>query len=97
MGNAQALMRAFEIFVTPPLGSGKYLFYLRPKIAHHLGRKPLSFHSVSFGQDRYAFYLQRMAEIALEIQGEDPELPATVSGPPSTFSNALDTVRTFVH
>jgi len=58
--------------------------------------KPLSFHSVSFGPDCSVPVLRRMAEVALEVQESvcgNPELPAAVSGPPSSFTSALDTVR----
>ena len=93
-------MRTFDVFVSPQSDSGKSLFYLRAKIAHHLGRKPLSFHSVSFGPDKSVPVLQRMAKIALDVQegnaGENPGLPAAVSGPPSSFAYALSTVRTYV-
>jgi hypothetical protein len=88
-------MRTFDIFVSPPPGSGKSHFSLRPKIAHHIGRKPLSFHSVSFGPDGDVPVLQRMADIARGVQ-ENAQLPAAVSGPPSSFADALDTVRTYL-
>ncbi|KAF8490260.1 hypothetical protein F5888DRAFT_1133448 [Russula emetica] len=56
---------------------------------------PLSFHAISFGNVRYTFTLQRMAQLALEIQNNaprDPLLPAE-SIIPSSFTTALDTVR----
>jgi hypothetical protein len=98
MGKARSLMIKFEVFVKPPSVLGKPLLYLRPKIAHHLRRKPLSFHSVSFGPDYSIPLLRRMAQVALEEQEnacQTPGLPAAVSGPPSSFANALDTVRTY--
>lgn len=58
--------------------------------------KPLSFHSVSFGPDSSVPTLQRMAQIALEVQEgapQHPGLPAGASAPPSSFATALDTVR----
>jgi len=57
--------------------------------------KPLSFQSVSFSPDASVPVLQRMAEIALEVQvnaRQRPGLPAAVSGPRSSFTNALNTV-----
>ena len=95
MGKAQSLMRTFDVFVSPPLGSGKSLFYLPSMIAHCLGRKPLSFHSVSFGTDTNVPVLRRMAETARQVQ-ENAWLPAAGSGPPSSFAYALNTVRTYV-
>jgi len=64
-------------------------------IATSLGR-PLSFHSVSFSSDRSSAILQRMADIALQAQENacrSAGIPAAVSGPPSSFTNALDTVQ----
>lgn len=58
--------------------------------------KPLSFHSVSFGPEFSVPLLRKMAQIALDVQEnacQDPGLPAAVSGPPSSFATALDTVR----
>src|ERR1700761_831031 len=58
-------------------------------------RKPLSFHSVSFGQDSSSSTLRRMAQLALEVQNNAPRGrgPATTSIP-SSFTVALDTVST---
>ena len=61
-------------------------------------RKPLSFHAVSFGNAKSAHILQRMAQLALEIQDnapQDPLLPAA-SVIPSSYTTALDTVSTCV-
>lgn len=61
-------------------------------------RKPLSFHAVSFGDVNYSYTLERMAQLALEIQNNaprDPLLPAE-STIPSSFTTALDTVSTHV-
>jgi hypothetical protein len=57
-------------------------------------RKPLSFHSVSFGPDS-ASSLRRMAKLALEIQNNVPRDPlrSATKSIPSTFTTALDTVR----
>ncbi|KAI9434837.1 hypothetical protein H4582DRAFT_1855657 [Lactarius indigo] len=57
-------------------------------------RKPLSFHSVSFGPDSSSSSLRRMAQLALEIQNNAPRGrgPATTSIP-SSFTVALDTVQ----
>lgn len=56
--------------------------------------KPLSFHSVSFGQDSSSSTLRRMAQLALEAQNNAPRGrgPATTSIP-SSFTVALDTVQ----
>ncbi|KAF8262190.1 hypothetical protein EI94DRAFT_721094 [Lactarius quietus] len=57
--------------------------------------KPLSFHSVSFGQDSSSSTLRRMAQLALEVQNNAPrgQGPPTTSIP-SSFTVALDTVST---
>jgi len=57
--------------------------------------KALSFHAVSFGSDTQAYYLQRMAQLALEIQNNAPHDPLLPAGPviPSSFTTALDTVQ----
>ncbi|KAI9462918.1 hypothetical protein BJY52DRAFT_1221931 [Lactarius psammicola] len=57
--------------------------------------KPLSFHTVSFGEESSSSSLRRMAEIALEVQKNapsDPLLPAAANIP-SAYTEALDTVR----
>jgi len=57
--------------------------------------KPLSFQSVLFGPDCLSSVLKRMAQIALEVQenaGQSPGIPRAVSGPPSSFTDALNTV-----
>jgi hypothetical protein len=56
-------------------------------------RKPLSFHSVSFGIDSSSSSLRRMAQLALDIQNNAPrgQGPPTTSIP-SSFTVALDTV-----
>ncbi|KAI0302831.1 hypothetical protein B0F90DRAFT_1809754 [Multifurca ochricompacta] len=57
--------------------------------------KPLSFHSVSFGDDASTSTLRRMAEQALDIQNRAPRNPlmTTAATAPSSFATALDTVR----
>jgi len=69
-------------------------------------RKPLSFHTVSFGQSALPFVfpfrasrpitrfssLTRMADIAKEVQKTVPQNVLAVNLP-SSFTNALDTVR----
>ncbi|KAF7309973.1 VWFA domain-containing protein [Mycena indigotica] len=56
--------------------------------------KPLSFHSVSFGRASQSGYLQRMAQVALEVQNSAPrDLTPTGATIPSSYSEALDTVR----
>jgi len=52
--------------------------------------QPLSFHTVSFGP--YNDRLQRMAQIALEVQTSVPQNP-TSPGVPSSYTEALDTIR----
>jgi len=62
-------------------------------------RKPLSFHSVSFGPDTSSSSLRRMANVALGIQNNaprNPQTPATASVL-SSFAIALDTVRNPPH
>jgi len=58
-------------------------------------RRPLSFHTVSFGQEATSTSLRRMAQIAQEVQNNaprDPLLPANANIP-SSYTEALDTVR----
>ncbi|KAH9029425.1 hypothetical protein EDB85DRAFT_1867188 [Lactarius pseudohatsudake] len=57
--------------------------------------RPLSFHSVSFGQDASSSSLRRMAQIALEVQNNAPHDPLLPAGAnvPSSYTEALDTVR----
>jgi len=67
---------------------------LVPTVSDSFGRKPLSFHTVSFGEDASTTTLRRMADLALEVQNSVPRdglLPAAVNVP-SSFSTALDTV-----
>ncbi|KAG2347681.1 hypothetical protein BDR05DRAFT_876629, partial [Suillus weaverae] len=57
--------------------------------------KALSFHSMSFGQNRYSTTLRTMFQIALEIQNNAPRdalAPAAVTVP-SSYTNTLDTVQ----
>jgi len=57
--------------------------------------RPLSFHSVSFGQESTSSTLRRMTEISRDIQSNaprDPLLPANAYVP-SSYTEALDTVR----
>ncbi|KAJ6609456.1 hypothetical protein B0H10DRAFT_2063907 [Mycena sp. CBHHK59/15] len=55
--------------------------------------KPLSFHSVLFGRDRYIGRLERMSRLALGIQNRAPVVGARVEVTvPSSFSRALSTV-----
>jgi hypothetical protein len=58
-------------------------------------RKPLSFHSISFGPDTSSSSLRRMANLALGIQNNAPRNPQTpaMASVPSSFAVALDTVR----
>jgi len=61
-----------------------------------LYRKPLSFHSVSFGPRNEV--LRRMAQIALQVQNSAPAAAgngAAVAAPriDSSYSEALDSVR----
>jgi hypothetical protein len=59
----------------------------------YISRKPLSFHSVSFGEDGQSHYLRRMATIAGEVYDNGPADPLAPAGVnPCTFSSALDTV-----
>jgi hypothetical protein len=57
--------------------------------------KALSFHSVSFGRDKYSSSLRRMFEIALEAQNNAPRDPLACASATvvSTYSEALDTVQ----
>jgi hypothetical protein len=91
MGNAGYLTRQLKKFVERQFRLGKF-FILVPPISYGLGRKPLSFHAVSFGEDASDTTLRRMADLALNIQNNAPRpAPATV---PSSFATALDTVST---
>ncbi|SRR5260221_13887612 len=68
----------------------------RPAASNEVdARRPLSFHTVSFGQDATSTSLRRMTQIALEVQNNaprDPLLPANANIP-SSYTEALDTVR----
>jgi hypothetical protein len=78
---------------------GCVAFFLPNFIADFSQRKPLSFHSISFGPDASADSLRRMANVALGIQNNaprNPQTPATASVP-SSFAIALDTVRNRPH
>jgi hypothetical protein len=67
-----------------------------PIVTDNFIRKPLSFHSVLFGEDASSTTLRRMADIALEIQNDALRgvvLPAAANVP-SSFAMASDTVST---
>lgn len=57
--------------------------------------KALSFHSVSFGQDKYSLPLRRMFQIALNAPNNAPQDPLACAAPtiPSSYTTALDTVQ----
>ncbi|KAH8986525.1 hypothetical protein EDB86DRAFT_2809505 [Lactarius hatsudake] len=55
--------------------------------------KPLSFHSVSFGQDSWSSSLRRMAQLALKIQNNAPRDRGPATSIASAFTVALDTVQ----
>ncbi len=85
------------MFVVLPLAEGELHFDLSSSVSLIFRfRKPLSFHVVLFGDIDYSYTLERMAQLALEIQNNaprDPLLPAD-SIIPSSFTAALDTVST---
>ena len=60
-------------------------------------RKPLAFHSVSFGEDSSETSLRRMADIAQQVYVTAPRTAGVGGGtnnkPQCTFSKALDSVR----
>src|SRR5437879_4621512 len=94
MVNAESEMRQSKTFVAWPSNEGELSSYFFERITHGSIRKPLCFHAVSFGPVMY--YLQRMAQLALEIQNDVPHdsfLPAD-SVITSSFTTALDTVNT---
>ncbi|KAG1764546.1 hypothetical protein EDD22DRAFT_951631 [Suillus occidentalis] len=62
------------------------------RAAVRLGRA-LSFHSVSFGQNKYSATLRTMFQIALEIQNNAPQDALGPAAVPSSYTNALDTVQ----
>jgi hypothetical protein len=72
---------------------GCVTFFLRKYTTDFARRKPLSFHSVSFGPDTSSSSLRRMANLALGIQNNAPRNPRTPPSVPSSFAVALDTVR----
>jgi hypothetical protein len=82
--------------VNRQFGKGMATATYVPTMIDNFVRKPLSFHSVSFGEDASSTTLRRMADIALEIQNNAPRgvvLPAAANVP-SYFTTALDTVST---
>jgi hypothetical protein len=94
MGNAQYLIRQLKMFVERQFRLGKFLI-LVPPISNAPGRKPLSFHAISFGKDASETTLRRMADLALNLQNKAPRpAPATI---PSSFDTALNTVSTNVY
>jgi hypothetical protein len=78
---------------------GCVAFFVFNFISDCFQRKPLSFHSISFGPDRSSSSLRRMANLALEIQNNAPCNPQTpaMASVPSSFAIALDTVRNPPH
>ncbi|KAG2346994.1 hypothetical protein BDR05DRAFT_877146, partial [Suillus weaverae] len=60
----------------------------------HLG-KALSFHTVSFGPERASTSLQRMTQIALDIQNNAPRNPLALPAATVTciYMQALDTIQ----
>jgi hypothetical protein len=85
-----------KMFVAPLFNEGELLSTYTHRSLTTLGRKPLSFHAVSFGLDVSTASLRRMAQLALDMQNNaprDPLLPDTASVP-SSFTTALDTVST---
>ena len=86
----------YKKFVGPRFSEGRLSPPSVAAISDSFGRKSLSFHSVSFGEDASTTVLRRMADLALEIQNNAPGnalLPAAANIP-SSFSTALDTVST---
>jgi hypothetical protein len=76
---------------------GCVTFFLCKYTADFGRRKPLSFHSVSFGPDSSSSSLRRMADLALKIQNNAPRNPRTPPFVPSSFTVALDTARNVLH
>ena len=95
MENARFPTQPFKIFVTVRFGLGVSLSSceITSLISPKLQRKPLSFHSISFGPDAYSSSLRRMANLALGIQNNAPRTPQSAPSAPSSFAVALDTVR----
>jgi hypothetical protein len=81
------------MFVNRQKGLGKFLL-LVPAMSNGSGRKPLSFHAVSFGEYFSTTSLRRMADVALEIQNSPAHDVLRPAAPtvPSSFTTALDTV-----
>lgn len=80
------------MFVERQFKLGKF-FILVLHISNGPGRKPLSFHAVSFGDGASDTTLRTMADLALNLQNNARPAPATV---PSSFATALDTVSIHV-
>ena len=76
---------------------GYVTFFQRKHITDFSLRKPLSFHSISFGPDSSSSSLRRMANLALGIQTNAPRNPQAAPSAPSSFAVALDTVRNSLH
>ena len=58
-------------------------------------RKPVSFHAVSFGSDRWSQYLRRMANIAQH--NASTGVGAAAETAMSSYTEALDTVQPTYH
>jgi hypothetical protein len=72
---------------------GYIIFFLHKYITDFAERNPLSFHSISFGKDSSSSSLRGMANLALEIQNSASRNPRTPPSAPSSFHDALHTVR----
>jgi hypothetical protein len=99
MVNALYPTQPYKMFVFLQFGMGVSLSSCITSSLTSPKRKPLSFHSISFGPDISSSSLRRMANVALGIQNNaprNPQTPATASVP-SSFAIALDTVRNLRH
>jgi hypothetical protein len=93
----RSLMRKSDIFVAPPPVSGKLIFpnCVRRSLTILVGNRS---HSTLSRLVRTVMSLSFKGWLILHLKYKKwlcPELPAAVSGPPSSFTNALDTVRTY--
>ena len=71
-----------------------YITWISFLIYFTLTSRAVSFHSVSFGSERYSAWLRRMVDIAKEIQGAAPRDPLLSANAivESSYNIALDSV-----